>query len=98
MFFCRLRPLRQQHVIVMDGTSFSGDVSKKPLTSSNGIGQQRNLEVTEMHGDSSIKTPPPKYDVAFKYSSNADQLEALPNQCEDKNENRNQNNSKTGKI
>jgi len=83
---------------MMDGSSFSGDdVNKQTLTSSNGIGQQRNLEVAEIHvANGTNKTPPPIYDVAVKFTSTSDQTEDLPNQCEDRNENRNQNNSKAG--
>ena len=80
----------------MDGSSIAGDVGKTSLTSPNGIGKRRSLEIAEIYDSKSTKKPP-NYEVAITYTSNPDQTYSLPNQCEDSNENRNQNNSNTGK-
>ena len=87
----------QHHVIMMDGSNAADDVTKKSFTSSNGIDQQRMLEVADIHRDN-VNRKPPNYDVAITYDSTPDPHISLPNQCVNKQENKNQNNSNAGKL
>ena len=81
------------HAVIMDGSTSLTNDTNTALMTPNGLAHQPQIVgAAEVH-NGTAQSFPPLYDVAVTYDTAPPTQMALPNQCEEKYENKNQNNS-----